>query len=182
MSPLITKADILTYWPISLNLDDSRVNPYIVRAEEAFLQPLISPELYYALTEAEIVIGDRFDKLLNGDTYKDGSNYERKYVGLKPLIAAYAYSLIVDNNAVHVTRGGVNRKTGDNTENLTTGETGYKSSGAYSEAIRLEGQFYDYMSQRSGVYPEWGLGGNGPAKNSAFNFFNASNGRIRYGF
>jgi hypothetical protein len=54
------------------------------------------------------------------------------------------------------------------------------SQAAYSEAIRLEGQFYDFMAQRSGDYPEYELGGR-PSKNSSLNFFNASTCG-RYGF
>jgi hypothetical protein len=183
MANLISKADIILFWPMSLNMDDARIDPYVVRAEQNQLSSLIGPELYLALKTAfPWTPGDRFDKLFNGDVYKEGGagNYEREYPGLKPLLAAYAFAYIMDNNPVHVTRGGVNRKAGDETENVPTSEVGNKSGSAYSEAIRLEGEFRRYISVVSAVYPEYFS--QGPAKNSSFNFFNASRGCGRYEF
>jgi len=177
---LITKADILTYWPISVNMDDSRINPYIVRAEQNQLSALLSPELYYALSEAVIVPDDRFDKLLNGTDYVSNSPYVRKYEGIKPLLCAYAFSMISANNDMHITRGGNVRKTDENSTNATNQDSNTISMQSYSEAIRLEGEFYLFMSREQSKYPEY-RGGH-PSKSSSFNFFNASRGSNRYDF
>jgi len=172
MATLITKTDILNYWPLSLNIDDARVNPWIEKAEYNRLSATLSPELFFALKEATITPGDRFDKLLNGDKYVDAGNYERYFEGVKPLLAAYSFAYIIENNAVHVTRGGVNRKAGEQTENTTTRENNDRGQFAYSEAIRLEGEFYKYLTAKTGVYPEYQ--GTRPNKSGSFNFFNAS--------
>ena len=177
---LITKTDILSFWPISVNLDDARVNPYITRAEQNNLSAILGPELYYALSQAVIVPGDRFDKLLNGTVYKYGTNFNRQFPGVKQLLCAYAYAYLVSNNPIHVTRGGVNKKVGEQTENVDAKQAESKSQEAYSEAIRLEGEFYNWIYQVAGTYKEFNP--SSPAKKSSFNFFNASRGSARYEF
>jgi hypothetical protein len=173
MPNLITLSDIRNYWPISLNIDDNRVDTHIHRAEQRALQPLISPTLFYALKQAIIVSGDRFDKLLNGEAYTDSSTgYPMMYPGLKELLCAYAYAYIVDGNPVHITRGGNTKKNTEQSENVPEKSTSLKSQDAYSEAIRLEGEFYKWILVRGGDYPEYGIGR--PSKPLGFNFFNAS--------
>ena len=185
MYQTIFKADILAFWPLSLNIDDGRVNPYILRAQDNQLAAILGPELCLALITAleddpTPPIPQRLTDLWEGVEYvKDRGPYKRKFPGVKELLCAYAYSYLVDQNAVHVTRGGVTRKAGEGQENLTTKETGDKSQTAYSEAIRLEGEFYDFMSMKQRDYPEFYY--SGPAKAGAFNFFNASRS-VKYGF
>ena len=177
---LITKLDIIEFWPLSINMDDLRITPYIIRAEQNQLSALLTPELYFALSEATIVPGDRFDKLFNGTTYIENSPYERFYPGVRQLLVAYVYSMVAANNALFVTRGGNTRKIDENSENATNQDNASLSAQAYSEAIRLEGEFYRFMARQSNEYKEW-RGGH-PAKSSAFNFFNASRGSNRYEF
>lgn len=175
---LISVDDIVEFFPLSLNLGATRSNPYIIRAREANLSSLLGPTLYYALVQAVIVAGDRFDKLFNGEDYFYESNqYRQRFPGIRQLLCAYAYSYIVDNNAVHVTRGGVNKKIGEQTENATDKTISLKSQEAYAEAIRLEGEFRKWIYQREGVYPEYR--GGQPAKETSPSFWNASR-RIRY--
>jgi hypothetical protein len=173
MPNLITLSDIRNYWPISLNIDDNRVDTHIHRAEQRALQPLISPTLFYALKNATIVPNDRFDRLLNGEPYIDINNgYPMMYPGLKELLCAYAYAYIVDGNPVHITRGGNTKKNTEQSENVPEKATNLKSQDAYSEAIRLEGEFYRWILVRGADYPEYGFGR--PSKPLSFNFFNAS--------
>lgn len=179
MANLITKIDIIEFWPMSVNMDDARIDPYILRAEQNSFAAILSPELYFALKNATIVSGDRFDKLFNGDEYTNGSSYQIFFPGTRQLLCAYAFALISANNPVHVTRGGNNRKAGEQTENITPKETNDLSQQVYSEAIRLEGEFYRYMSEKQSVYPEFQ--NTQPGKNASFNFFNASRS-ARYGF
>ena len=178
---LITKTDILEFWPLSLNIDDARINPSIIRAEQNNLTAILGPELYFALSEAVIVPGDRFDKLLDGEPYTSGSNFPRQWVGVKQLLCSYAFAYFSANNPLHVTRGGVNKKGGEDTENAPTREVNYLSQQAYSESIRLEGEFktWIYSPGVQNIYPEYG-GGDAPAKNASFNFWNGSR-NIRYG-
>ena len=164
---------------MSLNMDDGRINSYILRAEQNGLSSILSPELYFALKSATITPGDRFDKLFNGDEYNEGSNYPREWVGVKQLLCAYAFSIIAQNNPIHITRGGNVRKIGEQTENTTTREANDLAQQAYSEGIRLEGEFYKWMTYARVDYPEYN--GGIPSKSASFNFFNSSKS-CRYSF
>ena len=184
LNQLIQKADILEFWPLSLNIDDARINPWIQRAQNSRLQSVLGPALYYALATATIVPGDRFDKLMVGDDYQYDTNFEQRFPGVRELLCAYSYAFLVDNNAVHVTRGGVNRKAAvDVSENVAAQTTSLKSQDAYSEAIRLEGEFFKYMSKKQDVYPEYDS--SAPSQRSSQMFWNASRARrspiARYG-
>lgn len=178
MANLITITDIRTYWPVSVNMDANRVDPHIMRAENNQLKKILSPELFHALKVATIVAGDRFDKLMNGELYKYGTNYDIEWEGCKKLLCAYAYSIILDANPVHVTRGGNVNKTTVESEKMGDKQTSLASQDVYGEAIRLENEFLQWISQKSSVYPEWVSGK--PAKQMSFNFFNASRTYKRY--
>lgn len=311
MDNLINKSDIAEFWPISVNLNDSRVDPYILRAEQNNLQSIMSPQLYNAFknafvkdflnnefenalagwtqfggagtatwisnglkgvtatlvpvttlsskvlvqqiftkglafkivanittsasitfevvgankpdfTDAVVIVSapavsgelsidvlagaaysfvgvrisgiaggstsilklnlkmeDRWYKLFYGDVYKYGSSYDQLFPGVRQLLCAYSYAYVVDNNAIHITRGGVDKKVGEQSENATDKNIASKNQESYSEAIRLEGQFLQWISQKNGPFPEWD--GSKPAKNASVNFFNASR-CSKYGF
>ena len=167
---LITKEDIAVYYPISKNLNDDRVDQYIQRAQDTNLQLVLSPELYYALTVAfpSMVSGDRFFKLFNGEPYKFSGSFERQFPGVKQLLCAYSYSLLVENNSMHVTRAGNTNKLDENSQPATGANNSYASSQSYSDAIKLEGQFYDWMMRKRGDYPEFQ--NSIPSKGSSINF------------
>lgn len=131
------------------------------------------------IQQAHLKMEQRLYDLFYGQEYKYGSNYLQLYPGIRQLLCSYAYQYVVDNNAIHVTRGGVNKKVGEQTENATDKNISSKNQEAYSEAIRLEGQFLQWISQANSVYPEWT--GSKPAKNASVNFFNASR-CAKYGF
>jgi len=179
MANLITITDIRVYWPLSLNLDANRVDPHIMRAQDGPFKTLLSPELYLALKDAVIVVGDRFDKLMTGEKYKYGSNFDIEWEGAKKLLCAYAYAQVVESNPMHITRGGNVNKQTDQSEKAPDKNTSLTSREAYGEAIRLEGEFQRWISQKQPAYPEY-TGGR-PAKEASVNFFNASR-PIRYGY
>lgn len=180
---LVTKDDVKMFWPLSQNLDDARVNPWIMRAQESRLQILLGPALYYRLWNDAPAFADAdLAKLFNGDVYKYDTNYDQRFPGVKELLCAYAYAFIVDNNQLHVTRGGVQRKvTPELSENVSPQTTSVKSQDAYSEAIRLEGEFFRYMSKQSAAFPEYNA--DKAPKNTSQMFWNASrSSRVtRYG-
>ena len=306
---LITKADILKYWPISVNLDDSRVNPWIVRAQDSRLSAILGASLYLALQKGfianftnpdfangltgwgqvvgdkpwtagtfgatvamtltdqsailnqkiatplapfritgnvsqagtvvkaifvawsgtgvpeeigsitslplgpfsllitptktyeyvgvymdsptgsgnislssfNLVMEDRLDKLFYGDIYQYDTNYDQRFTGVYELLCAYSYAFLVDNDGTHVTRGGVVKKTTEQSENMPPQSVSVKSQDAYSEAIRLEGEFFRYMSVKNANYPEYMS--TAPSQPTALNFWNASKrGCGRYGY
>ena len=179
MPNLITLTDIRLYWPVSMNLDANRTDPHIARAESNEFKKILSPELYQALKSATIVVGDRFDKLMNGELYRYGTNYDVEWEGAKKLLCAYAYSIIVDANPVHVTRGGNVNKQTDQSQKVEDKNTSLTSQASYGEAIRLEAEFLKWISQKNNIYPEYN--GGHPAKNTTFNISNLSR-PIRYGY
>jgi hypothetical protein len=121
----------------------------------------------------------RWKNLFYGSVYTYSTNYQQQYPGVRQLLCAYAYAYLVDNNAIHVTRGGVNKKTAEDSENVTERTISGKSQEAYSEAIRLEREFMEWMSVESGNYPEYNWGT--PSKQGSFSFFNASR-QVKYSF
>jgi len=176
---LITITDVRVYWPVSMNLDASRVDSHILRAQDGPFKTLLSPELYLALKDATIVAGDRFDKLMSGEKYKYGSNFDIEWEGAKKLLCAYAYANIVDANPIHIVRGGNVNKSTEQSTKAPDKNTSLTSREAYGEAIRLEREFQQWICQFQNVYPEYR--GGRPAKEASVNFFNASR-PIRYGF
>jgi hypothetical protein len=105
MPQLLLVTDFATYKELSVNIDDTtRINPYILQAQQFDLKPLVGEVFYKDIldnpTSAENTL------LLNGGAYSyQNKNYE--FSGLKIVLAYYAYARIIENQNIHVTRFGV---------------------------------------------------------------------------
>jgi len=152
---LIGKPDILETWWIGKNLDDGRINPHILRAQQSDLKPFLGDALYHDFVTN--VVDPKYQELLNGVEY----NLQGETIffnGVKPLLAAWAYARVVGNNQVFTTRGGVTVKdTEESTQHPNT-LVQQRDRDAQSEALRLQHEVYNYLNQNRTKYPLYGRG------------------------
>ena len=167
---IITKADILELWPISQNINDERVNPFIRLGQQNDLTQWLGEPLYFAFVEDFEGGGDfseeRFQELFDGAELELSNSRTVYFRGVKPMLVAFAYARLVSNNSFHVTRGGDVKKTTDQSEAATDALELQKARNAMSEAYRLGANLVTFLDRKRSIYPEW----TDPArKNLSFN-------------
>jgi hypothetical protein len=124
LANLITAAQLRQqYRPLSAHIDDARLLVYIDEAERLDVKPLLGDALFVDIKEAvsQTPVQERsfapgvafpsYTLLLEGGTYRIGENNVREFAGLKAALAYFAYTRIVENNPLWVTRSGVGEKT-----------------------------------------------------------------------
>lgn len=162
---LITKEELRAFWPISKNINEDRIDPYILRAQQRELKPFLGSPLYYDLCTDPTSTTNT--ELLNGGEY-ELDTYPVFFNGLKPLIAAFAYAQFLVENPISVNRSGNKNKTDDSSTEIDATTTELHANAAKSEAIRLQAEAAQYLNEKQSDFPLWRKGSdtNSPTESS----------------
>lgn len=147
---LITKADILEFYPIGKNINSERVDPHIIRAQQSELKSFLGDALYYDVVTNPATVPNA--KLLNGGEYTNDT-HTIFFSGVKALLASWAYARIEKKNSVFVTRGGNVKKETEESIQMTNNEIDAEKSSAESEAIRLQKEVWVFLDTNRTTYP-----------------------------
>lgn len=155
---LISKTEISEFFPLSKNLNDDRVNPYILRAQRTKLEQLLGYELYKIFVEDASAVATfgtvKYQELFDGKDYTfDGK--PRLFHGVKPLLCAYAYANILQNNSSHITRAGTVKKLTDESEPETLSHEYQLIRNAMESAAPLASGLRDFLESNKATYPEY---------------------------
>lgn len=154
---LIDKITLSEYWPLSKNMNNNRVDPHILRAQQKQLKPFLGEALYYDLvTNPET---GNYPDLIDGTEYEYGGN-TIFFNGLKPLLAAWAYAGMIKENPLHINRAGNKNKDEENSVEIAAATIAIKSNEAKSEAVRLQDETQRFLDTMRANYPLWGKGHN----------------------
>ena len=133
---LITISNIREVKSIALNVDDSRIEPYIEEAELLYVIPAIGAELYQQLNDSilqdnsgnpidinnsQTFSQDEISDLMNGcywDKNIGGEKVKQYCTGLKKAISYLTYSRFIRNQNVNVSPFGVTFKTSLDSEKV----------------------------------------------------------------
>lgn len=155
---LLNKTELSEYWPVSKNIKDEKINPYILRAQQADIKPFLGEQLYFDLianiSEAQYVT------LLDGGSYELNSGAPIYFSGVKALLASFAYSRFVDATPMQVTRAGNKNKTSENSTEVDPNITEVKSTEAKAEGVRLQAELQRFLDHNQNTYPLYGKGNN----------------------
>ena len=156
---IITQDDISAQYPLSKNLNDDRINPYILRAQQADLKPILGTYFYYEFIEGftELPTPEvRWVELFEGVVYEWQTGQPEYFNGIKPMLIAFAYARIVDNNSNHVTRGGNVTKSTDESLPVVSAVKNAMNMDAESDAYRYKADLLRFLDKKRTVYPEYG--------------------------
>ncbi|UPT66887.1 MAG: hypothetical protein M0D57_21070 [Sphingobacteriales bacterium JAD_PAG50586_3] len=105
MPQLISVTDFAAYKELSVNIDDTtRINPYILQAQQFDLKPLVGEVFYKDIIDNPTSTENSL--LLTGGAYAyQNKSYE--FSGLKSALVYFAYARLLENQNINVTRFGV---------------------------------------------------------------------------
>lgn len=156
-STIITKADISDLYDIGANLNDNRINPHILRAQQNDLAPILGEALYYLFVEdydGSAFTTAKYINLFNGTNYTLNGK-DIYFRGVKPMLVSFAYARLIANNQTFITRGGVVSKDVEASQKLEERIILQKARNAKSDALALQAGLEEYLNNNLSTYPEY---------------------------
>lgn len=148
MTYLIVLADILTYQPVSVNLDPDTLNAYILDAQLTGLQDVVGAELY------ERIIAESETPPLSTPIAALAQWYV-PYLCFKTVEGLYRLS------STKVTRTGVARKTTTVSEPVEVSEEIRMADEMRSRCGIYARNMLNYIQRNLGDFPEWNINPDG---------------------
>jgi hypothetical protein len=153
--PIIVKADIQTAWDFSENIDQSKIDAAILRAQQTDLERLLGAPFYHAFIED--FNGTDFNTASYQALY-DGGEYSYQgqaiyYRGVKALLCVYAYIHLVEIVRINVVRSGQVYKVSEESEFLEDFQARADNRKAKADAIRLEKDTLQFLENNYSTYP-----------------------------
>jgi hypothetical protein len=172
---LITQDDIKIYRPTA-ELDEARISPFILEAQNIDLNPVLNNALFLdfldKFDDTEGSDYSKYNELLFGKrwTYNGNTEYFR---GVRPMLAYFALSRFVINNPLNVTRFGIVKKVVSQSEVATPQEIKMLVSNLDSCAITYQNDVMRFLCNNTTTYPLYNSGGasEAAARTTSFNFF-----------
>jgi hypothetical protein len=173
---LITQSDIKVYRPTA-ELDDDRIVPFIIEAQNCDLKPVLNDALYYDfiqnfdLNDASATY-TKYNELLYGKAYT--YNAQTVYFsGVRPMLCYYALARFVASNPVHITRFGVVSKTGNQSSPVDPAALRGMINELRDAAISYQNALIQFLETLTTTYTLYDTGGgsDNAARRTSFNFF-----------
>ena len=151
---LIQRSDIQTIAQVSNNLESSKLNPYILEAQELDLKPQLGAALYKALVDGiesspQTAI---YVTLMEGEAYTCG-NDTIDFPGITKALAYYAWARYLSNQDGYSTVWGVQQLTGGNSQGISEKSIARKIGQARSAGAHYIEEMHRYLKEKLSTYP-----------------------------
>ncbi len=176
---LITQADIVLHHPMSTGIVQARFDPYILKAQELDLKPVLNDALYYDFLTKFSNTGDPmyalYHTLLNGGAFAL-NGVTINYPGIKPMLCAFVMARFLPANQNNVTRYGVTQKTTPQSEPVSASSITYLVNNLRAEAMAYQNQVEQYLLQKQTDYPLYGRYPSSVKQRTGVRFTNSARG------
>lgn len=175
---LITQADVVKFHPMA-QIPQGRFDPYILKAQELDLKPVLNDSLYYDFltkfnSETDPMFED-YKTLLNGGTYTF-SGQTVNFPGVKPMLCAYTMARFLPSNQINVTRYGVVGKLNPQSEPTPGASITYLVNNLKAEAMAYQNQLEQFLQQNQTTYPLYGSYPSSVKQRTGVKFGNSARG------
>lgn len=174
---LITQDDIKRYRPTA-ELDEARIQPYIIEAQNNDLKPVLNNALFYDFHSKFDVSADasytKYQELLFGKEWTYNANPEY-FNGVCPMLCYYALARFVEGNPINVTRFGIVKKVTQQSEQANFEEIRALVNSLRSAAMGYQNDVIRFLENNPTTYPLYDTGGasSESGHRTSFNFFRA---------
>lgn len=152
------------------NLDQSRVNTYIIEAQENDLRPVLGDALYKDFIDNQSLT--KYTELLRGKSYTV-NGFAIDFPGVKPMLAYFTLARIVANNQMNITSYGIVQKTVN--ESQPVEQAGVKAlvTELRSVAVSYQNRLIQFLKANTSTYPQYNQTLIAENNISGLNFFSA---------
>ena len=152
---IITREDIIEFWPNSVNISQDKIDSAITRAQQTDLEPLLGIYLYQAFIEdydGSNFATPVYKTLFDGGSY-EYAGYNRYFRGVRNLLSVYAFVRLVDQSTIFLTSSGMVDKITEESEGQEDYQIRRSQRLAKDDAIRLERDTTDFIKTKIADYP-----------------------------
>lgn len=152
---IITRNDIIEFWPNSVNIAQDKIDSAILRAQQADLEPLLGIYLYQAFIDdynGSNFITAIYKTLFDGGEY-EYAGYTRYFRGVRNLLSVYSFVRLVDMAGINLTSSGMVDKVTEESERQEDYQIRRSQRLAKDDAIRLEKDTTDFIKTMIADYP-----------------------------
>lgn len=157
-SLLITKHDIKRLRPTA-ELDNERIEPYILNAQTFDLRAVLGDPLYlHMLKNFDVVDSTMYAKyqdLLCGAEYQKADGLDYRFDGIKDLLVYYTLARFLPEHPIHITRMGLVYKTGDQSTPVTSADINKAVNILKSNAETILLRMYEFLDVKKADYGLW---------------------------
>lgn len=170
---LITLADINKFRPTA-ELDDDRLAPYIIEAQNIdLLQVLGEPFLYDLLLKFDdsgATEYNQYQKLLEGETYTVGTD-TLYFEGIKPIVCYFTLAKFIVGNPINITRFGFKVEADARVGGYDTTLVKRFSDELKSAGVTYQNKATKYLQAKATTYPLYKRKEFSDRARTGFNFF-----------
>jgi hypothetical protein len=149
---IISLADLQQYRPVG-DLDNKRVDPYILEAQENDLRPILNDALYKDFVEKySQATTPNYSELLNGKSWTY-CGQTVQFNGVKPMLCYYTLARIIANNQINIVPYGVVQKVVQQSQPVDAGTLKMQISELRSVAIRYQNDLILFLENNISSYP-----------------------------
>ena len=172
---IITQADIIEFWPNSVNISQSKLDSAVLRAQQADLEPLLGMYLYHAFIndyDGSKFVTAIYKTLFIGGEYSYNGN-TRYFRGIRNLLSVYSFVRLVDMAGINLTAVGMVDKVTEESERQEDYQIRRSQRLAKDDAIRLEKDTLDFIKTNLSDYPLYNKVYSTDTKSTSYNFYPA---------
>ena len=155
---IITSSDIREFYPmVSINIDDTNINPIIILAQQNDLEAYLGPFLYADFVEdydGDVFVTQKYIDLFKGKLYSEGGK-NRYFRGVRQLLALYATIRLIEHSDFYLTDTGMVQKITDESEAKEDYQVRSVMMKIKDDAIRLEADARTFIEENQSDYPDF---------------------------
>lgn len=181
---LISQDDVVKFQSMS-DIPQGRFDPYIIKAQELDLKPILNDVLYYDFLTKFDSTGDpmhsAYQNLLNGTTYTyAGQTIE--YPGIKPMLCSFVLARFVPMNQINITRYGITNKTTGHSVPTPASSLTYMANNLKADAMAYQNQLEQFLQQNPTTYPLYNVAPDSVQGRTGVRFMNSAGRRSGFGW
>jgi len=175
---LISKQDVVKFHPMA-EIPQVRFDPYIIKAQELDLKPVLNDSLYYdflsKFDQTADPMYDAYKNLLNGTTYTySGQTVE--FPGVRPMLCSFVMARFVAMNQTNVTRYGVVNKISPQSEPVSQSSITYLVNGFRADGVAYQNQVEQFLLTLQTTYQKYGTFPSSVQSRTGVKFINSAGG------
>lgn len=179
---LISQDDVMKFQAMS-DIPQGRFDPFIIKAQELDLKPILNYALYYDFISKFDSILDTmypaYQNLLNGTTYTyAGQTIE--YPGIKPMLCSFVLARFVPMNQINISRYGIVIKNSGQSDPAPAASLAYLANNFRADGVAYQNQLELFLRQNPTTYPLYNVAPSSVQTRTGFNLRNSA--KVKRGY
>ncbi len=152
---LITLEDFREFKDVSENIDWDRLNMYIYDSQFIDIRSFLGGKLYLLLQQDYDPLSNTFTDINLTNLWFGVIYDDIQFYGVRPALVQYAYSRLLENININITRSGARTFDSEESEAAVQAQITIKAAAARSMALSFLNDAKIFLGSKPVLYPDW---------------------------